>query len=185
MRKLTLFSILVVSACTTTIPSTQQYLLRSDAPIQSTVPSESPVTGIGIIRVAHYIDGLGLALETSGGAVRIARDYQWAEPLEDSLRIFFARELSAETGQSIRIKRNSGIDWKKRIDIRIDELHGTEKGEAQLVAHWEIFDIEHQLIISENEFFQTVALESNGYAALVAAHKKLLRALSSVIAETL
>ena len=185
MRQLTLFSILLIAACSTTIPSTQQYLLRSDAPIQNTALDENSVTGIGVIRVAHYIDSLGLALETSEGTVRIARDYQWAEPLEDSLRIFFARELSAATGQSIRTQRNSRTDWKKRIDIRIDELHGTEKGEAQLVAHWEIFDIEHQLIISENEFFQTVALESNGYAALVAAHKKLLRALSSVIAETL
>ncbi|MBV1916262.1 MAG: membrane integrity-associated transporter subunit PqiC [Pseudomonadales bacterium] len=185
MRQLILLAVVLIASCSATTPSTQQYLLRSDAAIQNTVQGESDVIGIGIIKVAHYIDNLGLALETPDGAVRIARDYQWAEPLEDSLRVFFSRELSAETGRPMRTQRNGGIDWKKRIDIRIDELHGTAKGEAQLVAYWAIFDIDQQIIISENEFSQTVALDSDGYTALVVAHKKLLRALSSAIAKTL
>jgi len=185
MRYLTLFAILLIAACTATIPSTQQYLLRSETPIQNTAQDGTAVTGIGIIKVARYIDGLGLVLETASGEVHVATHYQWAEPLEDGLRIYFAHELSAETGQLIRTQRNGGTDWKKRIDIRIDELHGTANGEARLVAYWAIFDTEQHVVISENDFFQTEPLNGDGYAALVAAHKRLLHALSLAITATL
>jgi len=84
--------------------------------------------------VAPYIDGLGLVLETSSGEVRVARDHQWAEPLRESLRSFLSSKVSEESGQVIRAYNYGKVDWVQRIDIRIDELHGTANGDAKLVA---------------------------------------------------
>ena len=117
--------------------------------------------------------------------VRAARDHQWAEPLRESLRTYLAREISAQAGQVIRSQRGGETDWQRRIDIRIDELHGTAAGDARLVAYWTIFDLENRTVIAENGFVETEALADSGYGALVQSHKILLSKLASAISATL
>ena len=145
--------------------------------------------------VASDIDGLGLVLERSDGQVHIARDYQWAEPLRLSLRSFLSNRISTELGQPVRAygygsisissssSNNKGLS--KRIDVRIDELHGTKNGEAKLVAFWAVIDSDKQTVLSENSFYDTEALSHDGYGALVAAEKVLLTRLASSISATL
>lgn len=182
MKYLAFTAILLATACTSTIPVRQQYLLRSNTSSQyAVVERAGAVVGIGGVTVAPYIDGLGLVLETSSGEVRAARDHQWAEPLRESLRTFLAREISVEAGQIIRAQRGGETDWKRRIDIRIDELHGTVNGDARLVAYWTVFDMEKRTVISENGFVDTEALADNGYRALVQSHKILLGRLAAAI----
>ena len=185
MKYLAIATILFATACTSTVPSLQQYLLRSDTSSDYAVQNASAVVGIGLITVASYIDGLGLVLETSDGEVRTARDHQWAEPLRESLRTYLAREISVEGGQVIRSQRGGETDWQRRIDIRIDELHGTAAGEARLVAYWTVFDLENRTVIAENGFAETEALTDSGYMALVQSHKVLLGKLASAISATL
>ena len=185
MKYLACMAILLATACASAVPGLQQYLLRTEASSQFAVKDQSAVVGIGVVTVASYIDGLGLVLETSNGEVRAARDHQWAEPLRESLRTFLAREISAEAGQVIRAQRSGETDWQKRINIRIDELHGTANGEARLVAYWTIFDLEKRTVVAENGIVEIEALKNDGYGALVESHKVLLRSLASAIAATL
>ncbi|RLA07699.1 MAG: hypothetical protein DRQ54_05080 [Gammaproteobacteria bacterium] len=185
MKYFVLITLLFVAGCSSSVPTLQQYLLRADAPGQYAVQDQSNVVGIGVVSVAPYIDGLGLVLETSAGEVRAARDHQWAEPLRESLRIFFAREISSDTGRVIRAQRSGEADWQRRVDIRVDQLHGTAAGEATLVAYWSVFDVTQRTVISENGFTDSEPLGEDGYHSLVQAQKKLLSRLASAIAATL
>lgn len=185
MKFLVLLAIVTVAGCSSSVPSLNQYLLRSDTPSQFKVEEQSAVVGLGTVVVASYIDGLGLVLETSGGEVRAARDHQWAEPLRDSLRVFMAQEVSAQAGQVIRANHSGENDWQRRIDLRIDQLHGSPNGAAKLVAYWQVFDIDERTIVSENGFSETQALTVDGYEALVTAEKVLLRKLAVAMAASL
>lgn len=190
MKSLSLIAILFIVGCSSSpVPSLKQYLLRADTPVEFTSQGSHQdlmaMVGIGTVTVASYIDGLGLVLETSNGEVHIARDHQWVEPLRLSLRSFLSSKISEELGQPIRAYSYGKIDLARRIDIRIDELHGTLNGDAKLVAYWVVIDPDKQLMLSENSFYDTEALSRDGYDALVEAQKKLLHRLASGIAATL
>ena len=190
MKYLTLIAILLVTGCSfSPTPSLEQYLLRAEPPVQFTSKSsrQGLVTTIslGKVIVAPYIDGLGLVLEKGDGQVHTARDHQWAEPLRLSLRSFFSNKISENFGQPIRAYSYGSKDLSRRIDIRIDELHGTKNGEAKLVAFWVVIDLGKQAVLSENSFYDTEALAHDGYDALVFAEKTLLSRLASSIAKTL
>lgn len=185
MKYLVLIATLLVTGCSSSGPTLKQYLLRTDTPSQFTLQDSTGVVGLGGIAVAPYIDGLGLVLETSNGEVRVARDHQWAEPLRESLRSFLSSKISEESGQVIRAYNYGKVNWSKRIDIRIDELHGTANGDAKLVAYWMIIDTAEHTVLSESGFYDTEALGHDGYDALVEAQKKLLRRLASAISATL
>jgi uncharacterized lipoprotein YmbA len=185
MKYLALVVVLFVAGCSSSAPTLKQYLLRTDTPRQFILQDSNDVVGVGSITVAPYIDVMGLVLETSSGEVRVARDHQWAEPLRDSLRSFLSSKISEDAGQAIRAYNYGKINWTKRIDIHIDELHGTAGGDAKLVAYWILVDPSEREVLSENGFYETEALSHDGYEALVQAQKKLLSRLASAIAATL
>jgi uncharacterized lipoprotein YmbA len=185
MKYLVLIAVLLATGCSSSGPTLKQYLLRTDTPSQYTLQDSTGVVGIGGIVVASYINDLGLVLETSNGEVRVARDHQWAEPLRESLRSFLSSKISEESGQVIRAFDYGKVNWSKRIDIRIDELHGTANGDAKLVAYWTIIDPAERTVLSESGFHETEPLGHDGYDALVQAEKKLLRRLASAISATL
>ena len=185
MKYLVLIAALFVTGCSSSAPTLKQYLLRTDTPSQFTLQDTTNVVGIGPLVVASYINDLGLVLETSNGEVRSARDHQWAEPLRESLRSYLSSKISEESGQVIRPYNYAKVDWAQRIDIRIDELHGTANGDAKLVAYWNIVDPAEPKVLSENGFYETEALGRDGYDALVQAQKKLLDRLASAIAASL
>ncbi len=185
MKFLVFIAILLITGCSSSTPTLNQYLLRSDTSSQFAVEKQTNVIGLGAVVVAPYIDGLGLVLETDAGEVRPARDHQWAEPLRDSLRVFIAQEMSAKAGQIIRSNNSGERDWQRRIDLRIDQLHGAANGEARLVAYWVVIDTDERTVISENGFSETKALGADGYGALVVAEKALLKNLAIAMAATL
>jgi len=190
MKYLALITILLIAGCSSNpAPSLKQYLLRAEAPVQFTSQDtrQGLVTTIslGKVAVAPYIDGLGLVLEKGDGQVHIARDHQWAEPLRLSLRSFLSNKISEGFGQPIRAYSYGSKDLSRRIDVRIDELHGTNNGEAKLVAFWAVIDPGKQAVLSENSFYDTEAIDRDGYGALVFAEKVLLSRLASSIAKTL
>ncbi len=171
--------------CASTVPALNQYLLRSNVPSEFMNEKQVARVGLGAVVVAPYIDGLALVMENRHGEVRAARDHQWAEPLRDSLRVFMAREISLGARQLISASRAGENDWQRRIDLQIDQLHGTTSGEAKLVAYWQVFDAKQRAVVSENGFSGTQALSADGYQALVAAEKVLLIRLAAKIAASL
>jgi uncharacterized lipoprotein YmbA len=185
MKRLVIVAILFTVGCASQTPELKQYLLRTDTANRFAEQDPTAVVGIGALTVASYIDGRGLVLESSNGAVRTARYHQWAEPLRESLRTFLANEIAMETGHAIRARRHGESNWKRRIDVHIDQLHGTAGGDARLVAYWAVLDSANQAVLAESGFSDSEALSGDGYDALVQAEKTLLRRLAAAIAATL
>jgi uncharacterized lipoprotein YmbA len=174
-----LFSLWGCSSATVT--PTSYYLLRPDIPAVSRTLEPSTDYVLGTVSIATYIDQPGLVLETNSGEIHAARQHQWAEPLRASLRRFLASEISSAAGQDILMDTN--VDGAVRIDIAIDQLHGTADGEARLMAYWRL-----QTEGGEDTFFQYAAtrpLRTDGYAALAQAEKALLQSLAVDIARSL
>lgn len=184
MKVIILIFTLFVTGCASKAPDLTQYLLRSDR--AGPVKNKEPVSiGIGDLTVSPYIDVLGLVVETSDGIVHTARYHQWAEPLHESLPGFLAREIFAINKRAIGTHSYRESRWSQRIDIHINQLHGSADGNAKLEAKWSVLDLKKHTIVSQNWFSDTEPLNSDGYDTLFNAEKILLRRLANSIAETL
>jgi uncharacterized lipoprotein YmbA len=69
------------------------------------------------------------------------------------------------------------------IDIHIDQLHGTNRGTARLVAYWWLR--RGGDVVSAHQFAEEMTLAENGYPSLVAAEEALLTRLAAKIAASL
>lgn len=172
----------------TPAPEPEYYLLRSRAVLEAPDGAVARI-GLGSVQVASYIDQAGIVVETDTGSLRPARYHQWAEPLRESLRDFLAREVAAKLGQPVRATPYRDTDWRQQtdtvIDLRIELLHGTVDGAAELAARWALVDPEARELRSEYEFSRRRALATSGYPALVDAERALLRELAGAIAASL
>jgi uncharacterized lipoprotein YmbA len=180
MKVLVLILAVLLSACATTPSERATYLLRSDkGPVSGEVLSESNVY-LGGLTLANYISQQGIVLETAPGQIHEARFHQWAEPLSVSLRGFLGAEVSASLGQDLAVKESS--QRTVRLDVNIDQMHGTMEGEALLTAHWSITDSNGS---RRFRYVNTSVLKDDGYNALVIAQRHLLEQFALAISESL
>ena len=170
-------------------PEVQSYLLRPDASNAFNETDELASVGLGSLQVATYINQPGIVLETAGGSFTPARYHEWAEPLRESLRGFLANEIASVAGQAVRPRSYGETNWRQftstLIDIRIEQLHGNNRGEAVLVAYYALLDPQNQTVMLEREFRSSEPLARDGYPALVTAMKSLLNDLARDIAGNL
>jgi uncharacterized lipoprotein YmbA len=180
MRVLLLLMGVFLAACYTKAPEHSTYLLRSDKNLNSgEVLSDSHVY-LGGLTLANYIDQQGIVLETAPGQIHEARFHQWAEPLSVSLRGFLGAEISAGLGQDLALKASP--ENAVRLDVGIDQMHGTMEGKTLLVAYWSITDSSGS---RQFKYVKTAALEGDGYDALVSAQRQLLEFFALAISESL
>ena len=181
MRLLIILAIGLLSACAGTPPEHSTYLLRSDKGVSTRQLSFEHDVYLGGLSLANYIDKKGLALDNGGGKIHTAKYHEWAEPLRVSLRQFFSSEISSELGFDVPPYK-PGTEKGQRIDIKIDQLHGDNNGQAILVAYW---SVSTSAGTSSHQFADSLALETDGYDALVAAERVLLERLASNIARSI
>ena len=190
MRTIAILIVLTLVGCGgTPVQEPDYYLLRSDATNPSGSAGEVTKISLGNIDVASYINRSGIVVEAANGTLRPARYHLWAEPLREGLRTFLADEISGHLGRPVRPANYDEIDWREEtdalIEIQIEELHGTTGGAATLSARWAIVDPAARTVIAEYEFDRDEPLTSDGYPALVAAEKRLLRDLAEAIAQSI
>lgn len=173
--------LLLLAACSGQPVDTHYYLLRGDQLPESRTLTASGDYALGNVIIAAYIDQPGIALETGGGKMRPALHHQWAEPMRQSVRSFLQREISTLLGEDVFPVGMSSADTV--LDIRVDQLHGTDDGQAVLFAYWWLRRGDD--ILQPHQFGKTLALKTDGYAALVDAEKALLSSLARQIADTL
>jgi uncharacterized lipoprotein YmbA len=101
--------------------------------------------------------------------------------MHQSVRSFLQREISIQLGEDLFPVGMSSAETV--LDIRVDQLHGTHDGEAVLFAYWWLRKGDE--ILAPHQFGKTLALKSDGYAALVEAEKALLNSLAREIADKL
>ena len=155
------------------------YLLRSDTEQSSRQLDFKGNSYIGGLTIASYIDQPGLVLEKGDGKIHEAKYHKWAEPLRVSLREYLSTELSAQLGYDVPPYKPSD-ETSQRIDISINKLHGDDSGNAVLLAYWSITGPEGT---NTYQYSNTLALQADGYDALVAAEKNLLQQLAIAMAQ--
>ena len=105
----------------------------------------------------------------------------WAEPVYEAVRNQLMVEIAQAKGEDIL--PNDLVKTPIVIDIRIDQLHGTNRGSAMLVAYWWLR--RDKEVLAAYQFAEEHALTTDSYKALVAAQEVLLAQLAKEIAATL
>ncbi len=182
MKYLPILFLFLLAACSSApVQQPSQYLLRSPV-----LPASGPANSVAaydlsLVEVAPYLDQPGLVLETDSGEIHTARLHEWAEPLRLSLQGFMAAEIGRQLGASVSVR--SGDINATRIEISIDQLHGTHSGTALLVASWRSTGANGQVLAGQ--FAEEQTLGRDGYAALVQAQRSLLQRLAGNIGAAL
>ena len=184
MSKAVLALLLSVLGCASSAPEPAYYLLRADE--RAPTPSAPlAVIGLGHVTVAPYLERVGLVLRMDAIRVREAAHHLWAEPLDRGIWHYLGARLSAQLGGELGRDAAQRASWQRRVDVRIDELHGSLDGQTRLVAAWSIVDMASGDAIAEHRLVSARRQERDGYAGLVEAEMALLDELASEIARTL
>lgn len=183
MRVASLLIIVVVllSGCAGQSVESNYYLMRSKQDLQSRQLNPSQDFSMGNVIIAAYIDQPGLLMETAEGEMRAARHNLWAEPVYEAVRNQLMVDIAQAKGEDI-LPANLG-KTAVVLDIRIDQMHGTNRGTAKLVAYWWLR--RGKEVLSAHMFAEEHTLTTDGYAALVTAEETLLAQLAKKIAATL
>jgi len=190
MRRIALLasmaSALLAGACSSPAPEPVYYLLRAEYSEGARRLDPPFRAGLGRVVVAPYLlSSPGIVVETAPGVVRPAQRYRWAEPLDAGLRWFVRGEIARALGFEVGGGLVDRADWDYTIDVYISQLHGTMAGTALLEAAYVIRPTADRGQLVEYRFSRAEPLDDEGYAALVAAEQRLLRALADAIAESL
>jgi len=177
-RAISLWLVILLSACTGQVTEPSYYLLRGgDTGPDSQRLEPSRDFALGSVSIAPYIDQPGLVLMTGASEMRAARHHLWAEPVYDAVRNLLIREISRNYGEyllPLPPRRDARL-----INVRINQLHGTGDGAARLVAYWWIGN--ETEVETAYRFARTQPLSRDGYAALAEALERLLTELASEI----
>ncbi len=179
---------LILAGCTmggSAVEEPSFYLLRADTRLPD-APQPAPVSvGIGRVSIADYLAQAGIVVATSGDRVRPAHLHLWAEPLDSAIRLFLRDAISAEAGYLISADTARRGSWDYRLDIRIDEWHGSLAGDVRIRASWTLINTANDHEVAGHRFERTAMQADDGYEALVATQKRLLADLAGGIAASL
>jgi uncharacterized lipoprotein YmbA len=181
MRVASLVLMVLLTGCAGQAIEPNYYLMRSKHDLESRELKPSRDFSMGKVAIASYIDQPGLILETKDGEIRAAQYHLWAEPVYEGVRNQLMVEIARAKGEDILPA--DLVQTPIVLDIRIDQLHGTNKGTAKLVAYWWLR--RDKEVLSAYQFSEEQALATDGYEALVAAEEVLLAQLAKEIAATL
>jgi len=177
---------LLVVACAGTPPPPRTYYLMRAQVSEGVSRAEAPVAiALGEVDVAPYLAVPGLVLETAENEVQSARRHLWAEPLDESLRLYLRAQISNELGYELSANVPPGSAPDHEIDVSVEELHGTLSGAARLVASWRITSSEDTAELAVFRFARNRALAQDGYSALASAELALVDELAAAIANSL
>ena len=181
MKVASLLLVVLLTGCAGKAIEPSYYLMRSDHDLETRELNPSKDFSLGSVVIASYIDQPGLLIETTEGEIRSARHNLWAEPVYEGVRTQLMVEIAQAKGQDLLPAKLGNTPIV--LDIRLDQLHGTNRGTAKLVAYWWLR--RGREVLAAYQFAEEQALVADGYTALVAAEEVLLTQLAKKIAATL
>ena len=182
MRRLTLTLALCLAACASAPPERSYYLLRAEVPGTLASAENGVLLGVGTVSIAPYLDRSGIVVQVDDHRVREARYHLWAEPLDQGIRGYLSDRIAALLGRALNNGSNLVDQWDYRIDVAIEDFHGTLNGEARLVARWSLIDTARDKLIASQRLVRTKPQTVDGYPGLVDVLTGLLDELAAEIA---
>jgi uncharacterized lipoprotein YmbA len=183
------FLLMALTACASSAP-TRFYLLNPiDGTDQARRDDVKPrsIIGIGPVTFPAYLDREEIVTRIGANELHVAGFDQWAEPLKDNFTRVLAENLSqllpADSFILFPFSGPEKIDWQ--VAMEVIRLDGALGGDVLLLARWTIYEKGGTKIFMTNEsrFSQPASIPE--YAALAAAHTRLVEDLSREIAGTI
>lgn len=188
---ITLLGAAVLSSCVTmggggSATPEQYYLLTAKASIEE--PQTQLSLGVGPVRVAPFLDRIGVVSHNTQGQMEFSIIHRWAEPLVDGIQRVSVQNLEALSGARV-----SSFPWTRAtapdLALRLDVLDFNRRpdGVAILEVNWVLEDRRDDTLIEARRdgFMIPTDGDSDDYAALVHAYSELLAQLAQRVARDL
>lgn len=143
------------------------YLLPVPTAATATAASDAAPLVLEDVRLAAFLDGAGLVLQTSDVNLHAARNHRWAEALARQLQRNLRQGLQQQLGiLVVEAPGRAGSD-SLQLSVDVDAFHGERNGSARVAGRW-LLQQQGKVVASAN-FEQHVTLAADGYPALVRA----------------
>lgn len=166
MTTLALFSVLL-TGCSAT-PTISYYALElpgATPPVRQT--TQGPVVRIERLQLPEYLNDQGIAFQQNDVQVVNATQARWAEALERQLGRSLIRQLSA-AWPAAQVMDTSAVapadGWS--LSVEVSAFQGRADGKAVVEGRWVL---QRGSQTYSNVFAEQVALQDDGYPALVRA----------------
>lgn len=169
-------------------PNTRFYALNPLPPgaIQNNPSAQrGPGIGVGPVYLPERLDRPEIVTSVGENTLHLAEFDQWAAPLRDSFPRILAENLSIliPTDRVAIFPWTSEEQVEYEIRVEVSRFEGSLGGNCSLVARWSIFGrADKQMITGRSNHTEPAG---DNYATLVAAHNRLVAALSRDIATAL
>ena len=134
---------------------------------EPTAPSPQRTLVIDSVQVANYLSGQGIVLQRNDVLLHQASTHLWAEDLGRQLRRGLRQRL-AERLPDTRVLDSGNVNDAWHLRVEVDEFLGRYDGMAVAGGRWQLRDADGDILTIE-PFSASVALDSDGYPALVRA----------------
>lgn len=170
--------LLLPMACARAPADVELYLLPAPTIPQTAAPSAATLL-LADLRLAAFLDGAGLVLQTGDVNLHAARNHRWAEALALQLQRSLRQGLQQQLGiLVVEAAPGRTSNDSLQLSIDVDAFHGERNGSARVAGRW-LLQRQGKVLASAN-FDQHVTLATDGYPALVRA---LGQGWNEVIAE--
>ena len=174
MRMITLAVVMLLTACSST-PAINYYQLPPVVSQSSALQQKQKLLFVEPVQVATFLNGRGLVMQLSAVELVMARQHVWAEPLAQQIqRQVRDRILLHNPAYKAAAKADADA---VQVRIIIDGFHATNEGYAIVGGHFAI-----NAVNALQAFSFRVALQQDGYPALVSALAEGVQQLSMQIA---
>jgi len=195
MIKRTLFCLifLVIGCSSKPTPETQYFVLNPDTQATSTAITKSlendskNIVVIKSIKLAEFLDQPGIVLQTDAHQIEVAHYHRWGEPLTRGLHRYVLETLTTQLPQHSLLSSNefSSDLIHQKLDITVNQFHGTTDGSALLSGHWMLQQSDSKTSIVHEPFSYQASLTDSGYPELVNQLANLLEDLCDDIASSI
>lgn len=163
---LSLLLLVWLSGCAGSSSSALRYTLpASPAPEQTSGADHTLV--LNSLELASFLNSEGIVLQRSDILMHQANSHLWAEDIERQLARGLRDRLANRLPDTRVLDRGGNAD-ALGLRVEVDQFQGRYDGMAVTSGRWQLRDANGELLALE-PFTATVALESDGYPALVRA----------------
>lgn len=169
-RLLVVFIAIFLTACASKPPELKHYLLAE--PNFSPVSSDLSVqVALGSVRLAEFISGTGLVVETGNAEVTITRQHRWGERLDRQLERQLRQAMSQlyPNAQWVPVASAGNVNnMNYRLDLYVDAFQVSNSNAGRVRVQWFLRTMANDQLMTGIVDLKT-PLNGEGYATAVAA----------------
>jgi uncharacterized lipoprotein YmbA len=164
---------------------THYYRLDLPAPAATMSDAKSPDKLLIKVQTADSLRGPRIVMARSDYELFYEEEHRWSEPLSKGVSRLMAEQLSPFFAEVQSVPTPSGFAPTQRVEVTIEKLWGTPRGEIILEADWTITDAHDSPIAAGHQTFREKGWNTGNYQAFAERVSKLVGELSKAVRESL